>query len=270
MTNKNTRNISKVSSILAGLALVSSQQAQAEKVDTELILLIDVSGNKGNSVFAEQQDAYVEAFRSSEVMDAIYNGSMKSVAASVVLFAGKSQQYTAVEWMKIHDVDSANAFANAMQSVEAPFTGKNAMGEAIGYASKQFGEETGGEANGFESLYQIIQVSSHSVDNDSGHRRRDRGNNVAEQRDAAIAAGVDRIDGVASDRCDHNLEEYFQDYVIGGKDAEVSYYELGDKISPLLSRKLVKEIESVNSVPEPSSAILVGLGSLGFLFRRNR
>ncbi len=265
--NTPTKIVTIVALIISGLS-----SAMAEPVDTELIILIDVSGNIENSVFEEQKQAYVDSFRSSAVIDAISKGRNKSIAVSMVLFAGNSQQYTAVEWMTIRDSASANAFATAVEDATAPFTGRNALGEALGYASKQFGHETGNAGNGYESLYQVIQITGNTKDNATGPRVRDRGVNVARARDEAVADGVDRIDGIHSDKYDNDLEGYFQQHVVIGEGSNMESHEIGKSLSPLLEKQLVSEIIGGTgaAVPEPSSTLLIGIGAACFLIRRER
>jgi len=118
--------------------------------------------------------------------------------------------------MLIDSAESANSFADQLSGTSRPFSGMTAIGSGINYGTTLFGSETGGEANGFESAAQIIDVSGDGTDNNTPPDNTDRAANVRASRDASLAAGVDMINGLPIGNAGGALEQYYIDNVIGG------------------------------------------------------
>jgi len=258
--------------------MVSTGHVMAEAVDTEIVLLVDVSGSINQTNFDLQKDSFAAAFRDNEVMQSIAKGSEGSIAATLVYWAGAGQQHTAVGWMKIDSQTSANQFADAIAATTQPFSGRTALGEAVTYASTLFGTETGSTGNGFESLYQVINVSGNGTDNATSPRRRDRELNVEDARDSAMADGVDLIDGIPIVIDTPSLDQYYTDHLISGDINGVvgkieTVADIND-LAPAVKSQILHGISvgelSTESVPEPASSSLIVLGLSGLLLRRAR
>lgn len=81
-------------------------------------------------------------------------------------------------------------FATDLGATTRAFNGSTAIQDAIGLSYIGFGTEVGGTSNGFESTRQVIDVSGDGADNDSFSF------SGAGGRDAALAAGVDAVNGL--------------------------------------------------------------------------
>lgn len=245
------------------------------KVDTELILLVDVSGSVTSGQFSSLMGSYARAITSSSVVDAIQSGDFGKIAATLVFWGGETDQMVAVPWMEISNQDQAAQFASLLLSATRPFEGKTALGSALNYATPLFGDETGGKDNGFSSLMQIIDVSGDGVDN-STPPRGDRAANVRAARDHALASGVDMINGLPIGDTNGSLVAYYRQNVIGGSagDTEAFTEEAKDYVvlEKALVSKLTREItagaEAGQVVPEPSTAVLTMSGLIAACIRR--
>ncbi|MEP4079073.1 DUF1194 domain-containing protein [Haloferula sp.] len=257
-------------------------QASGLTVDTELLLLVDVSGSVDSREYDLMIQGYADAFRSSEVVSAIESGHYKSIAASVMFWSGRDEQSVGVDWMVIDSAESATSFSDAILQTQRPFSGMTAIGSALNAGASFFGDETGGVANGFESLVQVIDISGDGTDNNTPPDGVDRAQNVRASRDAALAAGVDMINGLPIGNAGGALENYYQDNVIGGEAAGVEAFTQASAdfsfVEDSLGLKLQREVEAagaesmeiVAAIPEPSSAVLLGVGGSFLLLLRRR
>lgn len=265
----------------AGLALSACAAASPVAVDTELVLLVDVSGSTTDAQFDSMMSAYGRAMTSTAVMDAIQSGQTGKIATSVMFFGGNQSQSVAVAWMEISDLSSASSFAASINSASRPFMGRTAIGSALDAAVPLFGTETGAAENGFRSSSQVISIAGDGVDNDTPSRVPDRGVNVANARNSALASGVDMISGVAIADRNGKLNDYYTTYVIGGSvdgtTASVTSSDSYNLFEQALINQLVSEIKvgatatlSISPVPEPSLPMLAALASVILLARRRR
>lgn len=250
-------------------------------VDTELLLLVDVSGSTTDAQFDLMMSAYGRAMTSAAVMDAIQSGQTGKIATAVMFFGGNQSQSVALDWMEISDLSSASRFASSMDASVRPFMGRTAIGSAIASSVSLFGTETGASDNGFRSGTQMISVAGDGVDNDTPSRGPDRGVNVANARNAALAAGVDLIGGVAINDRNGKLADYYRTYVIGGaisgQQAGVTISDSYSLFEQALINQLVADIKvgatasiGTAAVPEPSLPILAGLSCLLLMSLRRR
>jgi len=254
--------------------LIPSKTSASVAVDTELILLVDVSGSVTSEQFSSLLNSYAQAITSSSVLDAIQSGNYGKIAATMVFWGGETDQVVAVPWMEISNTSQAADFSSLLLAATRPFEGRTAIGSALDFATPLFGTETGGADNGFSSLVQIIDVSGDGVDN-STPPRGDRAANVRSARDRALAAGVDMINGLPIADTSGTLLAYYAENVIGGAvgrtdafaEEATTYEELEHSLVLKLTREITAGAE-IKTIPEPSAAGLLGLVSLTLLVRR--
>lgn len=234
-------------------------------VDTEISFLVDVSASVDSSEYVLQVDGYVNAFRELDFTN-------KNFAANFILWSGGTLQSEVVSWTQISDNASAEAFADAIAAATAtrPFSGNTAPGSAINFAVPRFGTETGGVDNGFTSTRQIIDVS--------GDGSQNTGDLTSAARDAALAAGIDGINGLAIGGS--SLVQWYSDNIKGGANSFVKQAVTFSDFETAIKQKIDIETNPNNpnpnpnpKVPEPTSVVsLISLATLGVgsMFKRKR
>lgn len=251
------------------------EQASAESVDSELLLLVD-STQRGlnNRDFNELLDSYADAFASTDVINAIQAGNYGRIAVSLMFVGNANTQVVGIPWMSIGNSAEAQTFALLLQAINRPLSpGSIQVDDALLAAIPYFGTETGGTANGFESSAQLVEFVAASTPpggNTSG---------VPGARNQALASGVDVINAIAVGNNAGAMANYYANNVIGGEAGGVvatsSSSALDGNLSGFLSGRVSGQVtagaaESLTSVPEPSSwiALVSGMGLL--ILRRRR
>jgi hypothetical protein len=233
--------------LLATLLLAGP--ATAQLVQTELMLLCDISGSISGTEFVLQRTGYANAFNSVAVQELVAQAT-GGVAASLVWWSGGDEQALAVDWTHLTDAASCEAFADAIAAAGRPFSGPTAPGSAIHYANNDPGASIW--LNSFTSDYQIMDVSGDGIQNE--------GLNTAEQRDLALAAGIEQINGLAIESTE--VYDWYIANVQGGTESFTVFVENFDDFGDAVEQKILREI---NPIPEPSTLALIGLGILGIV-----
>ncbi|GAA5482817.1 DUF1194 domain-containing protein [Haloferula sargassicola] len=167
-------------------------------VDLELALVTDTSGSIDTTEFDLQLDGYAQAFRNSQLHSAISGG----LAVSLIYF--DSSAGVGIPWTVLTGAADALAFADLLDNFIRPSSGGTNPAAGINLATSEiFG-------NNIESSRQVIDVSG---DGD-GDPTAD-----AAARDAALAAGVDVINGLPILDGSTTLEQYYIDNIQGGSGA---------------------------------------------------
>jgi hypothetical protein len=236
---------------LAAIALVES--AEAVPVDVELQLLVDVSGSVDSSEFALQRTGYENAFRSSAVIDAITGGAIGSIAVQLIYYS--SSAVVGVDWTLISDAASSNAFADAVDAAARPFSGFTDIFDSINFGTPLFA------SNIYEGTRLVMDVSGDGSSDASATRA---------ARDAALAAGVDTINGLPIGGS--FLQQFYVDNVIGGSNAFSILSSDFAEFETAIARKLEREISTPSAIPLPAGGVLLitGLAGLAALRRRAR
>jgi hypothetical protein len=246
-------------------------QAYALAVDSELVLLVDVSQSGLNkNEFNTLMGGYAASFSSSEVLSSIQSGAYGRIAVSLMLYGGPSFQQVGIPWMSIGNATEAAQFAALANSVTKPnSTGFPAVGSAITAATRSFGTETGATSNGFESALQIIDVAAAVVPNATSSAV----DTVA--RNAAMATGVDLINTIALGNKATAIAAYYTTNVIGstvtGVTATASTSPINATLTTTLTSGLTQNVGAgITAVPEPSAAFGVLFGISLLIIRRHR
>jgi hypothetical protein len=220
---------------IALLAVVSPSQilpARAETaVDLQLVLAVDTSGSVNQTRFELQRRGYAAAFRHPRVLDAIRSGSTGSIAVTMMQWTGPALQVHAVPWTLLKDRATMHAFADTIEETPRQlFSGGTSISGAIDYSMRLF---TG---TGFKAFKHVIDVSGDGSNN--------RGRNVTEARDEAVAAGV-VINGLPILALEPYLDRYYYQQVIGGPGAFMIPAETYEVFADAVLRKLILEIASI-------------------------
>lgn len=241
--------------VLAGCAISSSAQA-GTAVQTELSLLLDISGSVDANEYLLQRNGYVQAFQNAAVQSLVAQAT-NGVAVNMIMWSGATQQYEVVGWTHLTNAASCNAFANAISLVARPGPyNLTAPGSAINYA-------VGNNVldifnNGFDGLRQVIDVSGDGAEND--------GFNTATARNNALARGVDQINGLVIG--DQNLANWYTANVKGGIDSFVVRVDSFDDFGNAIQNKILTELSPV-PLPGVGGLACAGLGILAIRRRRN-
>ncbi|PJG60149.1 DUF1194 domain-containing protein [Aeromonas cavernicola] len=224
---------------LLGIFMATQVHALTE-VDTELQLLMDVSGSVSSSEYNLQLQGYVDAFYNTEVQSAILDtseGRLGSIAVQMVMWSGGSQQSVMTDWFHLYDMTSINNFAATLDSLVRPFSGSTAPGSAMAFGGLQF------DNNDFTAARQVIDVSGDGIQNN--------GIDTATVRDQLLASGIDTINGITigQDYADGVLQSWYMDNIAGGQDAFVINAATFSDFGSALQLKLAAEIEG-GVIPE--------------------
>ena len=204
-----------------------------EKVDLELILMVDGSGSIDDDEFILQRLGYAKAFRNPRVAAAIRNGPLHKIAVSYVEWTGPFLQVPIIDWAVLHDKASIEAFATQLEiGPRELFSGGTAVGNAILYGAQSI------KSNKFAGKRRVIDVSGDGPTN--------RGFPAALARDQVVAQGY-TINGLPILSNYPGLDVFFLDNVIGGPGAfSIPARRFKDFNAAILT-KLIREIASIDA-----------------------
>jgi hypothetical protein len=244
-----------VIAVIVGLIclLWGTAPANAVTVNTELLLLVDVSGSIDTSEFNLQRTGYANAFLDPAVQ-ALIAANPGGIAASLVYWSSSNQQQIAVGWTHLVDAASATAFANSISTATRPYNDLTAVQSALNFGYQQFIN------NGYEGNKLIIDISGDGVDNDSPAGLLPTGG-----RSAALLAGVTTINGLVIGPVGGSVYNYYQSNVIGGTNPMLFSATNFSVFDTAIREKIFAE---VGGVPEPGTYAMLGFGLLALGFAR--
>jgi hypothetical protein len=145
------------------------------------------------------------------------------------------------------------------------------VGAALTAAVLSFGTETGGAANGFESVVQVVEVAT------SRRPQNNTAASTAAASTAALASGVDLINSLALGSQADQIDAFYTENVIGSTLPGVMPSSTTSPINSALASTVntmfsettqIGADASVNAVPEPNALFSLIPATLLLLKRR--
>ena len=206
----------------------SSVGGPTAAVDLALVLAIDTSGSVSNDRMTLQIHGCAHAFQNPEVAAAVRTGHHGRIAVTFVQWSGKDRQDQVIDWTLIEDKPSAQSFAAAIMRSDRSIPGATSIGGAIDFSVKLINQ------SGYRTARCVIDISGDGRDNDG-----DRDVTVA--RDDAVATGI-TINGLPILGVEEELDLYYQQNVIGGRDSFMIAADDFESFGKAILQKLVREI----------------------------
>lgn len=217
--------------LVAALALGANMApavAQLQKVDLELILMVDGSGSVDDFEFTLQRRGYIQALSDPRIIEAIGIGPNKRIALAYVEWSGPLLQAEIVPWRAIATAEDMAAFVRVLeQRPRLLYSGGTAVGAAIYYGAAAI------LSNSFEARRQVIDVSG-----DGANRN---GPPAHEGRDLAVAQGM-TVNGLPILEDEPGLNDYYEKNVIGGPGAFSIPARSFKDFATAVRMKLIREI----------------------------
>lgn len=198
-----TRRSLTLAALPAALIVTSALSAQSPILtDLELSLVTDVSGSVDSSEYLLQMQGYSSAFRNPSIHSAIQSGPNSSIAVNLIFFDNSA--FVGLGWTLLTNGTDADAFADSIDALSRPGGGGTSPHTGINLATSELTN------NIYDGTRLVIDVSGDGTGSSSLD---------AAARDAALAAGVDSINGLPILNDIPTLDEYYEDYIQGGSNS---------------------------------------------------
>ncbi|MDH6259713.1 DUF1194 domain-containing protein [Bradyrhizobium sp. BR13661] len=218
----------------------SRQQRQAadgdaQSVDVELVLAVDVSYSMDMDELAIQREGYAQAIQSKEFLQALKAGPNGRIAVTYFEWAASSDQKIIIPWRLIDGPETADAVAAEILKTPIRRASRTSISGAIGFAMPLFDEDP------YHGIRRVIDISGDGPNNNGGP--------VTVARDLALEKGI-VINGLPimvkepsySTMDIDNLDFYYEDCVIGGPGSFVIAIKDREKFKEAIRTKLLMEV----------------------------
>jgi hypothetical protein len=207
----------------------------AQTVDVELVLAVDVSYSMDMDELAIQREGYAQAIQSKEFLQALKAGPNGRIAVTYFEWAASSDQKIIIPWRLIDGPETADAVAAEIMKTPIRRASRTSISGAINFAMPLFDEDP------YRGLRRVIDISGDGPNNNGGP--------VTMARDAALEKGI-VINGLPimvkepsySTMDIDNLDYYYEDCVIGGPGSFVVSIKDRDKFKEAIRTKLLMEV----------------------------
>ncbi|WP_031337458.1 DUF1194 domain-containing protein [Rhodopseudomonas sp. B29] len=207
----------------------------SKQVDVELVLAVDVSYSMDTDELAIQREGYAQALVSGEFLKTLKTGPNGRIAVTYFEWAASGDQKVILPWQIIDGPESADAVASQILKTPLRRASRTSISGAINFAMPLF------EQNPYHGIRRVIDISGDGPNNN--------GAPVTTARDAAVEKGI-VINGLPimvkepsfSTMDIDNLDEYYEDCVIGGPGAFVVTIKDREKFKEAIHTKLVMEV----------------------------
>jgi len=240
---------------------VAQQRAEtdANAVDVQLVLAVDVSYSMDMDELAIQREGYAQALVSKDFLQALKTGPNGKVAVTYFEWAASSDQKIIIPWRVIDGPESADAVAAEILKTPIRRASRTSISGAIYFAMPLFDDSP------YKGLRRVIDISGDGPNNNGGP--------ITIARDEALSKGI-IINGLPimvkepsySTMDIDNLDFYYEDCVIGGPGSFVVSIKDREKFKEAIRTKLLLEVagRTPEKVPvaekekEPRVSCMVG------------
>lgn len=210
-------------------------EGDAQSVDVELILAVDVSYSMDMDELAIQREGYALAIQSKEFLQALKAGPNGRIAVTYFEWAASSDQKIIIPWRLIDGPETADAVAGEIMKTPIRRASRTSISGAIGFAMPLFDEDP------YHGIRRVIDISGDGPNNNGGP--------VTVARDAALEKGI-IINGLPimvkepsySTMDIDNLDYYYEDCVVGGRGSFVIAIKDREKFKEAIRTKLLMEV----------------------------
>lgn len=207
----------------------------AQSVDVELILAVDVSYSMDMDELAIQREGYALAIQSKEFLQALKAGPNGRIAVTYFEWAASSDQKIIIPWRLIDGPETADAVAGEIMKTPIRRASRTSISGAIGFAMPLFDEDP------YHGIRRVIDISGDGPNNNGGP--------VTVARDVALEKGI-IINGLPimvkepsySTMDIDNLDYYYEDCVVGGRGSFVIAIKDREKFKEAIRTKLLMEV----------------------------
>lgn len=207
-------------------------------VDIELVLAVDISYSMDPDELALQREGYSRALTSPEFLNALKQGIHGKIAVTYFEWAGAQDQKVVVPWRVVEGPESAGSVANEISQAPLRRAARTSISGALLFGMNLF------ESSGQRGIRRVIDISGDGANNS--------GSLVVIARDEVLSHGI-TINGLPvmlkrpsySTMDIEQLDEYYEDCVIGGPAAFVVPVKDREKFVEAIRTKLVLEIASL-------------------------
>jgi len=219
---------SRASLALAALLLLGAVPAiRAEPVDTAVVLALDVSLSVDEHEYELQRNGIAAAFESPALMTAVAGGKNHAIDVLVLEWSDPEIQVVTVDWTRVSDIVSANAFAAKVRNTKRSSRGLTAIGNGLIAAGAAF------ERLPDEAARRVIDVSGDGMAN--------IGAPCPQARDALLAKGI-TINGLVMVNDEPWVDGYYSENVVGGSGAFLMQVADYREFAAAIQQKLLSEI----------------------------
>jgi hypothetical protein len=216
-------------------------ETDANAVDVQLVLAVDVSYSMDMDELAIQREGYAQAIVSKDFLQALKSGPHGKVAVTYFEWAASSDQKIIIPWRVIDGPESADAVSAEIMKTPIRRASRTSISGAIYFAMPLFDDSP------YRGLRRVIDISGDGPNNN--------GAPVTIARDEALAKGI-VINGLPimvkepsySTMDIDNLDYYYEDCVVGGPGSFVVSIKDREKFKEAIRTKLLMEV--AGRVPE--------------------
>ena len=223
---------------VATLIVLMLEVASAQGAALALVLAIDVSASVTADSYVLQHDGIARAFTSPRLAEAI-SAAPGGIEVLVLEWSDPDKIAVTVDWTRVADTGSADAFAAAVRATRRSSAGITAVGPALLAAAATFDH--------------LPEPAGHRMIDISGDGIANFGLPPAAARDRIVAAGI-AINGLAIVTDEPWVADYYRNNVIGGPLAFVVIARTFDDFADAMLRKLVQEVAGASATGALSSA----------------